>query len=154
MTTDETLAPTTLEKAELLRQELTLDVQSIQAQLGDRQRTDDDGNRLSTSEYWQWKKKAQHALNQKLVSLREVKTWIRDQRNSFYPSAREAVGHVESLCSIAEALASYGELPLESSEQKQIDAAKDFLSRAKAITTKQKPRNNDDNHDYDHSNQT
>jgi hypothetical protein len=150
MTTDEPPTPTTLEEAEQLRQELTLDVQSIQAQLGDRQRTDDDGNRLSTADYWQWKKKAQHALNQKLGHLREVKAWIREQRNSSYPSVREAVGHVESLCSLVEALSSYGELSFENSEQKQIDAAKDFLSRAKAITAKQETRNNDDNHDHDH----
>ena len=150
MTTDETPTPKTLEEAESIRQELTLDVQSIQAQLGDRQRTDDDGNRLSTADYWQWKKKAQHALNQKLVDLRGVKTWIRDQRNSFYPSVREAVGHIEGLCTVI--TSAEEEMAWTPQEQKHIDPAKDFLSRARAITAKQETRNNDDNHD--HGNQT
>ena len=150
--TEETPTTTTLEEAEQVRQELTLDVQSIQAQLGDRQRTDDDGNRLSTADYWQWKKKAQHALNQKLSHLREIKAWIRDQRNASYPSVREAVGHVENLCTYVDSLVDHDIVALAESEKPKIDAAKDFLSRAKAITAKQETRNNDDNHD--HGNQT
>jgi len=121
----------TLEEAEQLRQELTLEVQSIQAQLGDKQRTDDEGNRLSPNEYWGWKKRATHALNQKLDHLRELKQWMREKQKSHSPrvSVVEAIGHVESLCEIADGSA----VSWQSDEQKQIDAAKDFLSRAKAV---------------------
>jgi hypothetical protein len=123
MPIDDTPTPKTLEEAEQTRQELTLDVQSIQAQLGDRQRTDDDGNRLSTAEYWQWKKKAQHALNQKLGELRGVKKWMREKNaGSAGFTLHEAIGHVQTLCDALEELGDYGI---------HIDAAKDFLSRTK-----------------------
>ena len=119
--------------AESRRQELTLEIQGIQAQLGDKLRTDDNGVRLKPSDYWAWKKKAQHALNQKLGELREIKASLREQRKTAGgPSLYEAIGHLKNLSSLVEALVSYGEMSLESSEQKQIDAAKDFLSRATA----------------------
>lgn len=128
----------TLEEAEELRQELTLEVQNIQAQLGDKQRTDDDGRRLTSSEYWAWKKKAQHALNQKLSALREVKRWMREKNAGTAGfTLHEAVQHILILCELTEALVSYGELELETREREQIDAAKDFLSRAKPSPTNQ-----------------
>lgn len=70
----------TIEEAELHRQRLTLEVQTIQAQLGDRRRVDEHGKRLTSNEYWQWKRRATHALNRKLEELRAVKSWIKDNR--------------------------------------------------------------------------
>jgi hypothetical protein len=113
----------TLEEAEALRQELTLEVQNIQAQLGDKQRTDDEGRRLTSSEYWAWKKKAQHALNQKLSELREVKKSMREKNaGSAGSTLHEAIGHVQNLCDALDELGDYG---------KHVDAAKDFLSRTR-----------------------
>ena len=121
----------TFEEAENFRQEITLEVQNIQAQLGDKRRTDDDGRRLTSAEYWAWKKKAQHALNKKLSELREVKKWMREiNAHRAGSKLREAIGHVKKLSSLVDALVSYGELELEISEQEQIDAAKDFLRRS------------------------
>lgn len=59
---------------------LTAEIQEIQEQLGDKQRTDELGRRLTSREYWTWRKRATHALNQKLDELRTVKNWIRDNR--------------------------------------------------------------------------
>jgi len=124
--------PTSLAEAEALRVELTNDVQSIQAQLGDKQRTDEDGNRLTSKEYWSWKKRAQHALNQKLDHLRYVKTWIRENRQAAYPSrmatADEAIAHVRTLCSILLVMRDE-EVEFSAEESLQIDAAKNFLVR-------------------------
>lgn len=71
----------THEDAERRRQQLTLEIQTIQAQLGDRQRVDESGRRMSSADYWAWKRKAAHALNKKLEDLRAIKAWIRERRD-------------------------------------------------------------------------
>lgn len=96
--TPEFTLPTTLEEAEPRRQQLTLDVQSIQAQLGDKQRTDENGRRLSSREYWAWKKRATHALNQRLDELRVVKQWIRDNRST--ADRVDTAEHLQAVCSV------------------------------------------------------
>jgi len=120
----------TLEEAEEFRQELTLEVQNIQAQLGDKQRTDDDGHRLTSTEYWAWKKKAQHALNQKLSELREVKKWMREKNAVTVGFAiHQAVKIIFDLCEVIEA---------NGLEDESLVEAKAFLAKtpqAKALAT-------------------
>lgn len=124
------IEPTSLDEAEKLKAGLTSDVQTIQAQLGDKQRVDDDGRRLSAREYWTWKKRAQHALNQKLEDLRAVKLWIRDNRQDapHEPLASEAVTHATNLYKILEELVSDG-VELEKDEATKTAAAQVFLRR-------------------------
>jgi len=101
------LTLTSLVEADERRQQLTLEIQGIQAQLGDRQRTGEDGRRLNAHEYWVWNKRAHHALNQKLDELRSVKAWIRQHRLLSYDPGRPAVDlavHLESLCTLLEDL--------------------------------------------------
>jgi len=132
MTTSEEHYQTT-EEAEAFRQELTLEVQNIQAQLGDKQRTDDDGRRLTSAEYWTWKKKAQHALNQKLAELREVKKWMREKNaGSAGFTLHRAIEHVQNLCELVSKLQEFGIAEQAELFDEKIDAAKDFLSHAVA----------------------
>jgi hypothetical protein len=125
--------PTDLSQAEGLRAQLTKDVQGIQAQLGDRERTDDNGKRLTPKEYWAWKKRAQHALNQKLDHLRSVKSWLRAQRKALSLQNEEvpedsALLHLKNLCDIVAVLEG-DDVDFEDKEKSQIDAANTFLHR-------------------------
>jgi hypothetical protein len=140
ITQDEFALPTSLDEAEERRAQLTLDVQSIQAQLGDKQRTDENGKRLTSKEYWAWKKRAQHALNQRLNELRAVKQWIRDKKRGLSvpaleidagASLEEAVGHVHQLALILSKLDDE-EVEFSKEERIQIDAAGHFLRRVVA----------------------
>lgn len=111
----------TLADAEERRQQLTLEIQGIQAQLGDRQRTDDQGRRLSSNEYWAWKKRAQHALNQKLDELRLVKSWIRENQRE--TPAVELARHIGVLCQLFDELKTE-DVEFDLDELDKIDAAK------------------------------
>lgn len=82
------IVPVSLADAEVRRQQITLEIQGIQAELGDKQRTDETGRRLTAQEYWAWKKRAQHDLNQKLDELRTLKAWIKEQRTPYEEAAR------------------------------------------------------------------
>jgi hypothetical protein len=129
--------PKSLDEAETLRAQLTNDVQSIQAQLGDKQRTDEEGRRLTSKEYWAWKKRAQHALNQKLDELRFIKNWIRERRHAMTavgirvdhpPPVEEALGHLRALCTLLDSLR-LEDVDFDPEETTQIDAAREFLVR-------------------------
>lgn len=115
--------PGNLDEATALLSQVTLDVQEIQAQLGDRQRTSENGKRLSPHDYQSWRKKANHALVLKLDQLRTLKLWIKKKRiEDGAPSIQEAIEHLDNLCEIVEQEKLFDE---------KIDAAKDFLRHAK-----------------------
>lgn len=119
----------TLEDAERVHQEFIEDVQNIQAQLGDKQRTDEHGNRLNAKAYWAWRKSAQHALAKKLTELRAVKAWIREHRKAApLLEDREALHHLRKLCAILDDLMEE-DVEFDAEESKQIAAAKGFLRR-------------------------
>ena len=122
--------PKDLAEAEQLRQELTLDIQRIQAQLGDRQRTDEQGRRLSTKEYWAWKKRAQYVLNEKLVELRSLKAWIR--RNE-HPTKEDASFHLTKMVDILVTLQNE-DVEFSPTERSAIEEAHRFLQRSPAET--------------------
>lgn len=137
MTAVEFKPPSSLEEAEALRHALTLDVQSIQAQLGDKQRTDKSGRRLRSAEYNTWKKHATYNLNQKLAELRFVKSWIRDHRRISAsanvevkepPPVNQALGHLKNLYAILTDLRGE-DVEFDPEEAIKISAAKDFLLR-------------------------
>lgn len=94
--------PTSADDAEQRRQQLTLEIQGIQAQLGDRQRADEQGRRLNSQEYWAWKRRAAHALNQKLDELRSIKAMIQDRRASAVTPLVPAGDLQEALVHLAE----------------------------------------------------
>jgi len=126
-----TTPPRTLADAEEQRLQITLEIQGLQAQLGDRQRSDEAGRRLSPREYWNWKGLAQQELNQKLDELRIVKAWIRDHRpphvGPLSPDTFTVVSHLESLYRILETLRKE-DVELDSDELAKIEAARMTLA--------------------------
>lgn len=73
-------APASLEDAEHLQAEIMSEIQMIQAQLSDRDRTDEHGRRVTGIAYFQWRKKATFALAKKLDEYRRLKQWIKERR--------------------------------------------------------------------------
>jgi len=132
--TEEFSLPTCIEDAESRRAQLTRDVQEIQAQLGDKQRTDSDGRRLTSAQYWDWKKRAQHRLNQKLAELRAIKQWIRDYRRLSAPPLEPATvdqnlgEHLGRLVIILDRLKEE-DVDFDREETIQIEAARACLRR-------------------------
>jgi len=122
---------TQLEMAEADRQKIVLEVQEIQAQLGDRQRTDDTGNRIPAAEYWKWKRAAQHTLTCRLGDLRAAKSKVRTLRDEEWnsrpvPASQDADLVVKSLLEILDAFA---EEDFDSGEKEAIASAKSYLAR-------------------------
>lgn len=68
--------PATLEEARRLKLELANKVTDLQAQLANRDMTHAGGRRLSSREYWQWRKQAQFDLASSLSHLRFAKMWL------------------------------------------------------------------------------
>ena len=126
------MTPTSLADADEQRRRLTTEVQELQAQLGDRQRSDNAGRRLGTQEYWSWKRQARDLLTQKLTDLREVKDWIRDNRHALppgplSPDAFAFVGQLESLYLILRDLRNE-DVDFDQAEIDKIEAARMLLA--------------------------
>ena len=123
MSTPEFPIPDTLEAAEELRLELLAEIQTIQAQLGDKARTDSNGRRLSSKDYWTWRRQAQHALTQKHAHLRALKLNIQRLRGSGRGGYRQVVDLLRSLWSIIDTR----DLELTAHEQAEVGRAADLL---------------------------
>lgn len=117
---------TELEAAEEARQALTLEVQSLQAQLGDKQRSDENGNRLSSQKYWAWKRETQQELNHKLDQLREAKTTVRNLRSAI---PRQMTNSVEIISNLLGILDTIDEADFSDKEKFKIMVAKNFVAR-------------------------
>lgn len=74
--------PNDLEDAENRRLDLVAEIQTISAQLGDRDRRSLAGERMSSAEYWEWRRRAISALHAKEAALRRLKAWIRSQKHA------------------------------------------------------------------------
>ena len=129
---DDFVEPTSIEDAEERRCELIINIQEIQTQLGDKQRTDEQGARLDKRDYWEWKSKAQFALNKRLSALRLLKAWIHKNRQDIpLPDSiahRRSFQHLETLCSLLEEMVDE-EVEMDEDELEQIKAAREFLRR-------------------------
>ena len=58
---------------------LLKEIETIQVQLGDHNRTNTDGVRLTQGEYWEWRKKANRARMMKLWEYRQIKAWMKNK---------------------------------------------------------------------------
>lgn len=122
--------PKDLKEAESRRDAIAQEVQRIQSQLGDRQRTDRTGRRLAAKEYWAWKSAATHALNEHLNQLRQLRTWIRDHhraasaQRALVSGDTPAVFHLRAMMLLIQDLE---EEDFDHAELAQIDAARDYL---------------------------
>jgi hypothetical protein len=72
--------PASVEEAEARMAELVLDMREIEVQLGDRNRTGSDGQRLSSDEYHAWRQRASVALVYKQREYQLLKRWVRNRR--------------------------------------------------------------------------
>ena len=91
-------APASMEEADRRRNALTLEIQRLQAQMGEKTRVDETGRRLGHTDYWAWRDDAQRILTRKLGELRELKSWIKAHTVHTPPDASsEAVRHLANL---------------------------------------------------------
>jgi len=72
--------PSTIEEARERKATLQDDIEAIQYQLSEPNKTDDEGNRLPPEKYHKWRRQAVKALTAKKRELRFVKRWIRDRQ--------------------------------------------------------------------------
>ena len=126
-TTDTFSKPSSLDEAEDFQRLLTMDIQSIQHQLGDKQRTDENGHRLSRKVYWDWRKKAIFVLNQKMAELRQVKSWIKQNRPFTAHTAYQlALDHLRNMVEILTELNDDSMLSTEA--ETKLETAEAFLN--------------------------
>lgn len=74
--------PPNLEEARNRKAELQDEVETIQYQLSEKDKTDDEGNRVSPKKYHKWRRQAVKALLAKKVELRFLKRWISDRQQT------------------------------------------------------------------------
>lgn len=124
----------TLSEAEARRTQLIDEVQTIQTQLGARNKTNADGSRLAPQDYWDWRNKAATALRHKTTELRNVNQWIKEHRRrllapttagSLDPSDPTAL--IQAAWTLLRKLASE-EVAFDPEEQAVVDALRAHLS--------------------------
>lgn len=107
------------------------EVQGLQAQLGDRNRTNGEGNRLSDHEYHAWRSRANVALRHMLERQRGLKEALKTARRRFNPDTMLATELKTPEALIHAALATLrklsGEVEMEPEEQRVIDALDVYL---------------------------
>jgi hypothetical protein len=74
--------PTSLQTAEAWADELAAEIGMIQAQLANKDHTDEDGRRLNGHEYHQWRGRAVWALQKKTIAKRRLNRWITEQKQA------------------------------------------------------------------------
>lgn len=72
--------PVSVEEAEWRMAELRLEMRQIEVQLGDRNRTGPDGQRLPSHEYHAWRQRASVALAYKQSEYQLLKRWVQTRR--------------------------------------------------------------------------
>ena len=90
--------------------------------MGDKQRTDKEGFRLSRQDYWSWKKRAQFQLNAKLAILRSLKIWIKENR-PHQTVDEQALKHLRELLDVL------ADIELEAEELDLYNSACSFVKR-------------------------
>lgn len=71
-------APSGISEARNRKIKLQDNIEAIQYQLSEENKTDDDGERLPPKKYHKWRRQALKALTAKKRELRYVKRWIRE----------------------------------------------------------------------------
>jgi hypothetical protein len=68
--------PTSIQEAQARLAAVAVERKELQTQLGNRNRTDPSGRRLSSQEYWTWRQKAAAALAAKEAEQAVLKLWL------------------------------------------------------------------------------
>lgn len=128
--------PEDLDEAEHRRDLLVMEIQSIQTQLGSKNRTDGSGRRLKYREFADWRNRANHSHTIKSAELRFINRWIKQRRQAnFEGRARQlkeagALTHVRRMHKLLSQLLSEG-VEFTPTELKQIKEAEGFVRFAK-----------------------
>jgi hypothetical protein len=80
------------------RTELINEIQTIEVQLGERNRTNLEGERMSSEDYWHWRRQAHGARRAKLVELRDINAQLRHNgsgKSSRYETILERMDIIE-----------------------------------------------------------
>lgn len=83
--------PTNVEDAHRAKTELLNDIDSISSQLADRNKTDENGRRVSYADYHSWRARALHSQRASEAHLREVSVFIKRYRTE----SKEALANSE-----------------------------------------------------------
>lgn len=129
---DDKDTPTSVEEAEARREALTLQVQDLQAQLGDKQKTDQHGRRMSSKNYWAWRSDAQQTLNAKLGELRAVKAWLRARGRQ--GPADPSIQHLTNLFLLVDQLIKEDSVELNQAEYALVQNAGTHLRQLGALS--------------------
>lgn len=84
--------PDNLPDAYTALNDLVFNIQSIQGQLGNRNRKTTAGDRMTDLEFWDWRHRAVGALRHREADLRDLKTRIRLLQEGARQKAPKAVG--------------------------------------------------------------
>ncbi len=124
----------TLQAAEDRYQTVVSEVQSIQNQLGDRNRQTANGERAASKEYWAWKTKASTAMRFLLEEQRMLKSAIKaynrqSLRSEIYPTVdpKDALSLIAHSHKLFRKLAAEG-VELDLTEQALIDSLRWYVA--------------------------
>lgn len=84
----EFVLPDDIGEVRALVDDLVFEIQSIQTQLGNKDRTHPDGRRFTAEEYWTWRHKAAGALHHMLDRQRALKAHLRALQAAQHEAAR------------------------------------------------------------------
>lgn len=131
---DDKHTPTSVEDAEARREALTSQVQDLQAQLGDKQKTDQHGLRMSSTDYWAWRHDAQQTLNAKLGELRAIKAWLRARGRHGPGQTDPSIQHLTNLFLLVDQLIKEDSVELNQAELALVQNAGAHLRQLGAIS--------------------
>ena len=125
-------------------QELLVEIQNIQTQLGDRNKSTADGSRLDEKEFWEWRQKAKIALNIKLDQYREVKKQIRIRKamsrlSVGFSDVRDALGVVEDRSKESQSLLRRAYAIIADLEEED-DESRNWLTDCSALLDEEKEK--------------
>lgn len=105
------------------------EIELIEAQMSDPNRTDPKGTRLTGSEYRSWKRNARYALAAKKSEYQYLKLWVQLRREALEEAFREKVKDGEAMILalvdvINRIFDSYPDVGVSASDQAVIDAAR------------------------------
>ena len=81
--------PATFQEAEERMRRLYEDAALIEAQLGNKFKLDENGEKLSTREYYQWREKAKFAWSAKRAEYKALKEWIAEKGKELTQKTKE-----------------------------------------------------------------
>lgn len=130
-TVEQPFPPISIEDAENQILALLVDINEIEAQLGDRDKKDSTGSRLWGEDYWSWRTKANSARVAKINHRAKLKKWIKDQRQNVRENMAEEAkssglqGLIVATTDLLHKLASEG-VEFTDQEQGLIDALTEY----------------------------